>query len=414
MIKRDYYLKQIEDRMWNGLIKVITGIRRCGKSYLLMKLFKQYLLDRGVSEDHIVQIELDKRSFVSLRDPDELCRYVYSRVNTTDRYYVFIDEVQMCDDFESVLNEFLHRENLDVYVTGSNSKLLSRDIATEFRGRGDEVHLYPLSFRELYQAYGDFDEAWKDYSVFGGMPLILSRKDNVSKMTYLKDLFRETYMKDIIERNGIKNDAVLEDLLNILASSIGSFTNPTRLVNTFASVKKQSVSPNTIKAYIDILEDSFIIERINRFDVKEKRYISTSSKYYFTDIGLRNARLNFRQQEETHIMENIIYNELRMRGYAVDVGTVEVSDRQADGRYVRKQLECDFVVNRGDTRFYIQSAYHIQDEEKEQQEKRPLLNIDDSFRKIIIVNENIRRKVDDHGIVTISLKDFLLDDSVLN
>lgn len=414
MIKRDYYLKQIEDRMWNGLVKVITGIRRCGKSYLLMKLFKQYLLDSGVSEDRIVQIELDRRSFISLRDPDELCRYVYSRVNTTDRYYVFIDEVQMCDDFESVLNEFLHRENLDVYVTGSNSKLLSRDIATEFRGRGDEVHLYPLSFRELYQAYGDFDEAWKDYSVFGGMPLILSRKDNVSKMTYLKDLFRETYMKDIIERNGIKNDAVLEDLLNILASSIGSFTNPTRLVNTFASVKKQSVSPNTIKAYIDILEDSFIIERINRFDVKEKRYISTSSKYYFTDIGLRNARLNFRQQEETHIMENIIYNELRMRGYAVDVGTIEVSDRQADGRYVRKQLECDFVVNRGDTRFYIQSSYHIQDEEKEKQEKRPLLNIDDSFRKIIIVNENIRRKVDDHGIVTVSLKDFLLDDSVLN
>lgn len=414
MIKRDYYLKQIEDRMWNGLVKVITGIRRCGKSYLLMKLFKQYLLDSGVSEDRIVQVELDRRSFISLRNPAELCRYVYSRVNTTDRYYVFIDEVQMCGDFESVLNEFLHCENLDVYVTGSNSKLLSRDIATEFRGRGDEIHLYPLSFREFYQAYGDFDEAWKDYSVFGGMPLILSRKDDVSKMTYLKDLFRETYMKDIIERNGIKNDAVLEDLLNILASSIGSFTNPARLVNTFASVKKQSVSPNTMKAYLDILEDSFIIERSDRFDVKGKRYINTPSKYYFTDIGLRNARLNFRQQEETHIMENIIYNELRIRGYAVDVGTVEVSDRQADGRYVRKQLECDFVVNRGDTRFYIQSAYHIQDEEKEQQEKRPLLNIDDSFRKIIIVNENIRRKVDDHGIVTISLKDFLLDDSVLN
>lgn len=413
MIKRDYYLKQIEDRKWNGLVKVITGIRRCGKSYLLMKLFKQYLLDSGVSEDHIVQIELDRRSFISLRDPDELCRYVHSRVNTTDRYYVFIDEVQMCDDFESVLNEFLHRENLDVYVTGSNSKLLSRDIATEFRGRGDEIHLYPLSFREFYQAYGDFDEAWKDYAVFGGMPLIISRKDDVSKMTYLKDLFRETYMKDIIERNGIKNDAVLEDLLNILASSIGSFTNPARLVNTFGSVKKQSVSPNTIKAYIDILEDSFIIERSDRFDVKGKRYINTPSKYYFTDIGLRNARLNFRQQDETHIMENIIYNELRMRGYSVDVGAIEVSDRQADGRYVRKQLECDFVVNRGDTRFYIQSAYHIQDEEKEQQEKRPLLNIDDSFRKIIIVNENIRRKVDDHGIVTISLKDFLLDDDVL-
>lgn len=413
MIKRDYYLKQIENRMWNGLVKVITGIRRCGKSYLLMKLFKQYLLDSGVSEDHIVQIELDRRSFISLRDPNELCRYVHSRVNTTDRYYVFIDEVQMCDDFESVLNEFLHRENLDVYVTGSNSKLLSRDIATEFRGRGDEIHLYPLSFREFYQAYGDFDEAWKDYAVFGGMPLILSRKDDVSKMTYLKDLFRETYMKDIIERNGIKNDAVLEDLLNILASSIGSFTNPARLVNTFASVKKQSLSPNTIKAYLDILEDSFIIERSDRFDVKEKRYISTPSKYYFTDIGLRNARLNFRQQEETHIMENIIYNELRMRGYSVDVGAIEVSDRQADGRYVRKQLECDFVVNRGDTRFYIQSAYHIQDEEKEKQEKRPLLNIDDSFRKIIIVNENIRRKVDDHGIVTVSLKDFLLDDDVL-
>lgn len=414
MIKRDYYLKQIEDRMWNGLVKVITGIRRCGKSYLLMKLFKQYLLDSGVSEDRIVQIELDRRNFISLRDPDELCRYVYSRVNATDRYYVFIDEVQMCDEFESVLNEFLHRENLDVYVTGSNSKLLSRDIATEFRGRGDEIHLYPLSFREFYQAYGDFDEAWKDYSVFGGMPLILSRKDDVSKMTYLKDLFREAYMKDIIERNGIKNDAILEDLLNILASSIGSFTNPARLVNTFASVKKQSVSPNTIKAYLDILEDSFIIERSGRFDVKGKRYINTPSKYYFTDIGLRNARLNLRQQEETHIMENIIYNELRMRGYSADVGTVEVSERQADGRYVRKQLECDFVVNRGDTRFYIQSAYHIQDKEKEQQEKRPLLNIDDSFRKIIIVNENIRRKVDDHGIATISLKDFLLDDSVLN
>ncbi len=414
MIKRDYYLNKIIDKMWNGLVKVITGIRRCGKSYLLFTLFKQYLLEHGVAKENIICIQLDRRSFVKLRNPDELYKYINEKVNETEKYFVFIDEIQLCDDFESVLNDFLYMNNIDLYVTGSNSKLLSKDIITEFRGRGDEIHLHPLSFKEFFQVYDNFDDAWNDYYTFGGMPLVLTKKSDEDKMIYLKDLFKETYLKDITDRHKIQNDEVIEELLNILSSSIGSLTNPYKLVDTFKSLKNVSVSPNTIKDYLDYLEDAYLINKSYRYDVKGKKYINTPFKYYYTDLGLRNARLNFRQQEENHIMENIIYNELCIRGYSVDVGVVEINERQQDGSYIRKQLECDFIVNKGNCKYYIQSAYHISDDEKERQEKKSLENINDSFKKIIIVRDNIKRKRDDKGIITMSLKDFLLNDDSLD
>ena len=412
-IKRDFYLNQIINRMNNGLVKIITGIRRCGKSYLLFNLFKQYLIDSGVDENHIICIELDRRTFNKLTDPDELCKYVSDAILDNNQYYLFIDEVQMCNDFESVLNEFMHIKNLDVYVTGSNSKLISKDIITEFRGRGDEIHLNPLSFREFYSEYNDFDLAWNDYYTFGGMPLIISKKDDESKMNYLKDLFKETYLKDIKERNNIKNDVELEELLNIISSSVGSLTNPKKLVDTFKSEKNITISPNTVKDYLEYLEDAYLIRKSLRYDVKGKKYINTPSKYYFTDLGLRNARLNFRQQEENHIMENVIYNELCIRGYSVDVGVVEINEKQDDGKYVRKQLECDFIVNKGNNKCYIQSAYHLPSLDKENQEIRPLVNIQDSFKKIIIVRDNIKTKIDDNGIITMSLKEFLLNENSL-
>ena len=413
LIKRDYYLNQIINRMHNGLVKIITGIRRCGKSYLLFGLFKQYLVELGVNEDHIISIELDRRTFNELKDPDKLCAYVYSAIKDNKQYYLFIDEIQMCNDFESVLNDFMHIKNLDIYVTGSNSKLISKDIITEFRGRGDEIHLNPLSFKEFYSVYDDFDTAWNDYYTFGGMPLVLSQADDESKMNYLKDLFKETYLKDIKERHNIKNDNELEELLNIISSSVGSLTNPAKLVASFKSINKIVISPNTIKDYLEYLEDAYLIRKSLRYDVKGKKYINTPSKYYFTDLGLRNARLNFRQQEENHIMENIIYNELCIRGYSVDVGVVEINEKQEDGRYIKKQLECDFIVNKGNMRLYIQSAYELPSLDKENQEIRPLINIKDSFKKIIIVKDNIKTKVDDNGIVTISLKEFLLNDNAL-
>jgi uncharacterized protein len=410
MISRDFYLNKLISRMHNGMVKIVTGIRRCGKSYLLFSIFRNYLTEQGIDEDHIITVELDRISFEKQRDRYELCRYVKSKITDEKQYYVLIDEIQMCDGFEPVLNEFLHIKNADVYVTGSNSHLLSKDVITEFRGRGDEVHLNPLSFREFYGTRTDFDEAWEEYCTFGGMPLVLSKKDEEEKMGYLKDLFSETYIKDIKERNGIKNDEILGELLNVISSSIGSLTNVQKLTDTFRTVGNVSVSPNTVKDYLEYLEDAYVIRKSLRYDIKGKKYINTPSKYYFTDLGLRNARLNFRQSEYTHIMENIIYNELCIRGFSVDVGVVEVNERKENGTYVRKQLECDFVINKGNQRYYIQSAYALYDDEKERQEKRSLLKIDDSFRKIIIVRHGSKRTVDDNGIVTIPLKEFLLGD----
>ena len=414
MIKRDFYLNQLIDKQWNGLIKIITGLRRCGKSYLLFELFKNHLLEQGVSEKNIISIQLDRISFSELTDPHALYDYVSSRVSSQEKYYVFIDEIQLCEKFEYVLNDFLYMKNLDVYVTGSNSKFLSKDIITEFRGRGDEITLSPLSFKEFYSAYDDFDAAWKEYYTYGGMPLVLSKKTDIEKIKYLKELFTETYLKDIKERNKIKNDAEFEQLLNIISSSIGSLTNPRRIADTFKRVSDISISQNTIKEYLEYLEDAYLIRKSLRYDIKGKKYINTPAKYYFTDIGLRNARLNFRQQEENHIMENVIYNELCIRGYAVDVGVVEINERKEDGNYFRKQLECDFVLNIGNTRYYIQSAFHLTDDEKEEQEKRSLINIPDSFKKVIIVRDNIKPKKDDNGILTIGLKDFLLDDKSID
>ena len=410
MINRDFYLNKLISRMHNGMVKIVTGIRRCGKSYLLFSIFRNYLTEQGIDEDHIITVELDRISFEKQRDRYELCRYVKSKITDEKQYYVLIDEIQMCDGFEPVLNEFLHIKNADVYVTGSNSHLLSKDVITEFRGRGDEVHLNPLSFREFYGTRTDFDEAWEEYCTFGGMPLVLSKKDEEEKMGYLKDLFSETYIKDIKERNGIKNDEILGELLNVISSSIGSLTNIQKLTDTFRTVGNVSVSPNTVKDYLEYLEDAYIIRKSLRYDIKGKKYINTPSKYYFTDLGLRNARLNFRQSEYTHIMENVIYNELCIRGFSVDVGVVEINERKENGTYVRKQLECDFVINKGNQRYYIQSAYALYDDEKEKQEKRSLLKINDSFRKIIIVRHGSKKTVDDNGIVTISLKEFLLGD----
>ena len=410
MISRDFYLNKLISRMHNGMVKIVTGIRRCGKSYLLFSIFRNYLTEQGIDEDHIITVELDRISFEKQRDRYELCRYVKSKITDEKQYYVLIDEIQMCDGFEPVLNEFLHIKNADVYVTGSNSHLLSKDVITEFRGRGDEVHLNPLSFREFYGTRTDFDEAWEEYCTFGGMPLVLSKKDEEEKMGYLKDLFSETYVKDIKERNGIKNDEILRELLNVISSSIGSLTNVQKLTDTFRTVGNVSVSPNTVRDYLEYLEDAYIIRKSLRYDIKGKKYINTPSKYYFTDLGLRNARLNFRQSEYTHIMENVIYNELCIRGFSVDVGVVEINERKENGTYVRKQLECDFVINKGNQRYYIQTAYALCGDEEEKQIRKPLLKIDDSFRKIIIVRHGSKRTVDDNGIVTISLKEFLLGD----
>ncbi len=414
MIKRDYYLTKLIDRIGNGLVKIITGIRRCGKSYLLFYIFKNYLLENGVNEEHIICIRLDWKSFTALQNSDELYKFIRSKINTTEKFYIFIDEIQLCPGFESVLNEFMYMSNLDIYVTGSNSKLLSKDVITEFRGRGDEIHLNPLSFKEFYQAYNDFNEAWNDYFTYGGMPLVITKKSEADKMAYLKDLFKETYIKDIIERNKIKNDEILEELLNIISSSVGSLTNPNKLVDVFKSKGNKLISPITIKEYLEDLEDAYLIRKVERYDIKGKRYINTPFKYYFTDLGLRNARLNFRQQEENHIMENVIFNELCIRGFSVDVGVVDINEKETDGSYKRKKLECDFVINKGNLRYYIQSAYLIPDEEKERQEKRSLLKINDSFKKVIIVKDNIKKKRDDKGIITISLKDFLLEDNALD
>lgn len=413
-MERNIYLNKLIRRKHNGMIKVITGIRRCGKSYLLFELFYSYLLREGIKEDHIIKIALDDRINKKYRNPDELCEYVHNSIKDNDMYYVLLDEVQMVDEFEDVLNSFLHIKNVDTYVTGSNAKFLSKDIITEFRGRGDQIHLFPLSFAEYMQENSlDTLQGWREYTMYGGLPKILEMEDEKDKIDYLKSIFSETYMKDILERNEVRNETELEEILDYLASAIGGLTNPKKLSDIFKSVKNVSIHPDTIKNYLDYLEDSFLISRARRFDVKGRKYISTPMKFYFTDIGLRNARLNFRQYEETHIMENVIYNELLVRGYNVDVGVVEYSYYSEDKKRLQKQLEVDFVCNIGSKRIYIQSALALPTLEKEKQEQLSLEKINDSFKKVIIVKDGPTH-YNEFGILILNLFEFLLYPDSLN
>lgn len=414
-IKRDIYLDRLIRREKNGLIKVVTGVRRCGKSYLLFNLFHNYLLDKGVKEDHIIEIALDDRSNKELRDPDNMLKYVKKRIVDRDTYYIILDEVQLLNEFEDVLNSFLHIRNADVYVTGSNSKFLSSDVITEFRGRGDEIRIYPLSFREYSSVYeGSADETWDDYFTYGGLPLILSRETAEEKAEYLMSLFQKVYLSDIIDRHKVRNQEELDELVDILASAVGSLTNPLKLANTFKTVKKKTISDKTLKKYMDYLMDAFLVSKAVRYDIKGRKYIGSPSKFYFEDVGLRNARLNFRQMEENHIMENIIYNELRIRGYHVDVGLVEQFGKNSENKTTKKQLEVDFVATKGSERYYLQSAFAMTTPEKQAQEERPLNAIGDSFKKIIIVRDNIKVRRNDMGIVTIGIRNFLLDENSLN
>jgi len=414
-IKRDFYLDKLIKHKKNGMVKIVTGVRRCGKSYLLFKLFREHLLNSGTDENHIISIALDDFGNRSLQNPEELYGYVKSQIVDDGDYYILLDEIQLVVDFESVINGFLHIPNVDVYVTGSNSKFLSSDIITEFRGRGDEIRVYPLCFSEFYSVYGGaFDDAWLMYCNYGGMPLCLSMQTQEDKAKYLTNLFETTYLADIINRNNLRGNAEINELTDVLASSIGALTNPLKLANTFSSTKNVKLSANTISIYLDYLQDAFLIEKAVRYDIKGKKYINTPAKYFFVDLGLRNARLSFRQQEYTHIMENVIYNELRLRGYSVDVGVVENIEKE-NGVSVRKKLEVDFVVNLGNRRYYIQSAYNIPTEEKMKQEQMSLLSINDAFRKIIIVNQPILSGYNERGILMLSLSDFLMNpEKVLN
>lgn len=413
-IKREKYLNDLINRMHNGMVKVITGIRRCGKSYLLFNIFKNYLLEQGVTSSHIITIELDQRKNKKYRNPDTILDYIESLIEDDEQYYIMLDEVQMLQEFEEVLNSLLHIRNADIYVTGSNSKFLSKDVITEFRGRGDEIHIYPLTFKEFMEAYdGDMYRGWAEYVVYGGLPLTVAMKTEEQKISYLTNLFKETYLKDIIERHNIEKTQELEDLINILASAIGSLTNPPRIEATFKSTIQSTISLNTIRQYIEHLEDAFIINKANRYNVKGRKYIGTPLKYYFEDVGLRNARLGFRQVEETHLMENIIYNELRSRGYTVDVGVVEKRGTDENGKEYKKQLEIDFVANLGSKRYYIQSAFSMQTEEKRIQEKASLVNVNDSFKKIIVVKDVVNITRDEEGITTMSIYDFLLKENSL-
>lgn len=414
-IKRDKYLKDLIDRMNNGMIKVITGIRRSGKSYLLFNLFYEYLISQGVLESHIIKIELDQRKNRIYRDPDVILDYIETLIDDDEQYYILLDEVQMLNDFEEVLNSLMHISNVDIYVTGSNSRFLSKDVITEFRGRGDEIHVFPLTFKEFMQVYdGDTYRGFADYIVYGGLPLVSTMKTETQKVNYLTNLFNETYLKDIIERHHIEKTQELEDLINVLASAIGSLTNPPKIQATFKSSIGSAISINTIRQYIEHLEDAFIISKAQRYNVKGRKYIGTPLKYYFEDIGLRNARLGFRQIEETHLMENIIYNELRYRGYSVDVGVVEKRETSEDGKQIRKALEIDFIANLGSKRYYIQSAFSMPTPEKETQEKASLLNVGDSFKKIIIVKDIVNVTRDENGITTMSVYDFLLNEDSLS
>lgn len=413
-IKRDLYLQQLIDRRHNGMIKVVTGVRRCGKSYLVFNLFNNYLKSNGVDDKHIIKVNLENRRNKKLRNPDALLEYIDAQLIDQDMYYILLDEVQLVEEFEDVLNSYLDVPNADVYVTGSNARFLSKDVITEFRGRGDEVKIYPLSFAEFMSAFDGSNQLGLDeYMTFGGLPLILSYKTQEQKSAYLKNLFEETYIKDIKERYQIRHEEEFEELLNIISSSIGSLTNPTKLSKTFQSVKHVNVNPETIKYYLEYLCDSFLVSKAMRYDVKGKKYIDTPYKYYFTDMGLRNARINFRQDEKTHIMENVIYNELLIRGFNVDVGVVPVVSRDENGKQVRSQLEIDFVCNQGSKRYYIQSAFRMNDEEKQQNEQAPLTKVNDSFKKIIITGEESLVHHNEQGITTMSIYDFLLTPNAL-
>ena len=409
-IKRNRYLNTLISKKHNGLIKVITGMRRCGKSYLLFTLFKEHLLSDGIDEDHIIEIAFDAFENKKYRDPDVLYPYLKEQIKDDAMYYVLLDEVQLLGEFESILNSLIRMKNVDVYVTGSNARFLSKDVITEFRGRGDEVHMYPLSFAEFMSVYqGTKQDGWNEYMLYGGIPLVLEFTTPDQKIAFLKSLFEETYISDIVGRHNIRNKAELEELLNILSSAIGSLTNPEKLSATFQTVKKKKISTSTIRRYIDYLCDSFLIDSAIRYDVKGKKYIDTPVKYYFTDMGLRNARLNFRQIEETHSMENIIFNELKMRGFNVDVGVIVQYDTNDKGNSIRKQLEIDFVCNQGSKRYYIQSAYAIPDQAKMEQEQRSLMLTGDFFKRIIITKDTPALYYNESGVLIMSVYDFLLN-----
>ncbi len=413
-IKRNSYLKRLISGKQNGLIKIVTGIRRCGKSYLLFKIFRNHLLEQGVTPDHIISLALDDILNEEYCDPKKLVLYIKENIKDSQIHYVLLDEVQMVDNFVGALNSLLHIDNVDVYVTGSNSKFLSSDIATEFRGRGDEIRIHPLSFSEFLSEYnGDKNDAWRDYITYGGLPLILSLESSQQKSNYLHNLYQTVYLKDLIDRNGIKKAVEFDALTKVMASSIGSPCNPNKLSNTFKSVSNTDLSSITIDNYLGFLQDAFLLEKASRYDIKGKKYIGTLSKYYFVDMGLRNCLLGFRQIEETHLMENVIYNELRSRGYLVDVGVVETRTRTENQGMLRKQLEIDFVVNNGSKRYYIQSALSLPNEEKIEQEMASLKNVSDSFQKIIIVKDNIVPHHNESGILFINLYDFLLNREIL-
>lgn len=412
-INRDYYLKQMIDNQNNGLIKIITGIRRCGKSYLLDPLFKNYLLGNGVAENHIIKIDLDSRKNKKLLDPDILEKYITDLIVDNEKFYILLDEIQKVPDFESVLNELLRIENVDIYVTGSNSKFLSTDIITEFRGRGTEIRVYPLCFKEFMSVYnGNKLEGWQEYYTYGGLPFVVKSKNKEDKIKYLKELSNNVYINDVVERNNVKNDEELQKLIEVISSSIGSLTNPNKLLNTFKSNLNKNIDRKTISSYLKYLEEAFILEKAIRYDIKGKRYIDTPYKYYFTDIGIRNTIINYRQIEETHLMENILYCELKRRGYAVDVGIIETRDIINNKRDY-KQIEVDFIANKGSDKVYIQSALNMPTREKHEQEIRPFLKINDSFKKIIIVKDYIANYQDDNGILIMNVIDFLLNENSL-
>lgn len=414
-IARQRYIQKLLDRKENGLVKVITGIRRCGKSYLLFHLYKNKLLDMGIPSRRIIEMALDDIANIEYRNAIKLYNYVKSKITDNSIHYVFLDEIQLLEsNFADLVNGLLHIENLDIYVTGSNSRFLSSDILTEFRGRGDEVRVFPFSFSEFVTAYDDVRTAWKDYYTYGGLPLILTRKSDELKAEYLISLFQNIYINDIKERNHIRTDDELDILVDILASATGSLTNPVKLSNSFRSMSQKTLTDKTIKLYLDYLTDAFLIEKASRYDVKGKKYIGSPSKYYFEDVGLRNARLNFRQQEENHIMENIIYTELRSRGYRVDVGVVETYETDNTGKSKRKQLEIDFIANKGSRKYYIQSAFEMSSPEKVAQEKKSLNKLNDSFKKMIVVKDDVKTSIDDNGLLTMGIYDFLLDEKSLD
>lgn len=416
IIERNYYLQKLLAKRHNGMIKVLTGARRCGKSFLLFNIFVDALKKEGVDEKHIIKINLEDRRNKELRNPDNLLKYIDSSLIDDKMHYILLDEVQMVDEFEDVLNSYLHVSNADVYVTGSNAKLLSKDVITEFRGRGDEIRIHPLSFREYVSSQNkqkDREQLLADYMLYGGLPQVATMDSNEEREEYLRNLFAHTYIKDIKERNAIHNDDDLEELIDVMASSIGGLTNPIKIYNTFKTIKQSCISRDTIKKYLDYLQDSFLVERSIRYDIKGRKYIDTPSKYYFEDLGLRNARLNFRQSEKTHLMENLIYNELRLRGFAVDVGQVTLNTKNAEGKSERKYLEVDFVCNKGYERIYIQSAFALPTEEKQEQEFNSLRQIKDSFQKIVIVGGLQPTYRNDEGILILNVYDFLMKENII-